>query len=99
MTAQCPACKSPRSVPGRLMIDGSEQGWTTRFYPRGLRFLTFKRSVAFARGEDFSACLACGHVWNTVDPHELMALLLGSGDNETLATIQRDQPGGPTRDG
>lgn len=88
MKTTCPACASTRCVPGRLLLSGTDDGWVTRFYPKGLRFLTLKKAVSLINGQSFSACLECGHVWNKLDPVELRALLEKNGDSSAKEILE-----------
>jgi len=62
------------------MLSGSDDGWATYFYPKGLKFLTLRRSVSLTNGQLFNACTKCGHVWSKLDPKELLVLLARSKD-------------------
>jgi hypothetical protein len=78
----CPSCGSKKTWYGRLQLSGSDDGWVTWFYPKGLRFLTFFRTVALSDGQRISACLHCGHTWSKLNPRELRELLEKSGNDE-----------------
>jgi hypothetical protein len=60
------------------MVAGSEDGYAKDFYPKGLRFFAWRRSVHLKKEQGFRACLSCGHVWGALDPKELAALILRS---------------------
>jgi len=79
---ECPVCSSPKTLRGRLLLSGSDGGWLTRFYPKGLRFFTLCKSVTLSEGQLFSACLSCGHTWSRLNQRELRELLEQSGDSE-----------------
>ncbi len=74
----CPACSADQSVEGKVLASGDD-GWVTYFYPKGLKFFTFNRSVSLDNGQLFRACMKCGHVWSRVSPARLKALLEESG--------------------
>ncbi len=71
----CPVCESTELITGRVMGQGSQGGWTHRFFPAGLRFFKLKRSVPLLGRFDFQACSQCGHVWNKLDAAALKELL------------------------
>jgi hypothetical protein len=88
MSRECPTCASPNYVEGRLALSGTDDGWVTSFFPKGIKFLSFRKSVNLANGQLFFACLACGHIWSQVVPTELRELLLKNGDASTIAKVQ-----------
>jgi hypothetical protein len=86
-SSQCPVCESPVLVEGRIVADGTESGSAERFYPRGIRLLTLRRSVQLTGRESFKACMQCGHVWNTLDASGLRELIDAAGTPEAKARI------------
>ena len=91
MPLTCPSCASAVIVAGKLLPSGGDDGWVTRFYPKGIRFFTLSRSVPLSNGQLFYACTDCGHVWSKVDAKELRELLEKSGDECTLAKLARSK--------
>lgn len=91
MPATCPSCTSESLIQGRLSLSGTDDGWVTRFYPKGLRFFTLRKAVTLSNGQLFQACLSCGHVWSQASPEEMRELLAASGNEETLRTLTRIQ--------
>jgi hypothetical protein len=79
MTKNCPVCKSVSVVEGKIIEGGSEYGWAHKFYPRGVRFFSLRRSVHLLNGEAFQACTQCGHVWGTLDATDLRDLIESKG--------------------
>jgi DNA-directed RNA polymerase subunit RPC12/RpoP len=77
--SRCPACKSRHLVAGRVLGETGESGFAGRFYPRGLKFLTLRRSARLLSNQDFNACADCGHVWARLDADELRELVERSG--------------------
>jgi hypothetical protein len=96
MPLTCPSCASAVVVAGRLLPSGGDDGWVTRFYPKGIRFLTLSKSVPLSNGQLFYACTDCGHVWSKVDAQDLRELLEKSGDEGTLAKLARGNGRGAT---
>lgn len=94
MPQTCSSCASTAIVEGRLLPSGADDGWVTRFYPKGIRFLTLSKSVPLSNGQLFYACTACGHTWSKVDAQELRELLEKSGDERTVAKLARINAGG-----
>ena len=80
--SQCPVCSGKKIIKGRLLLSGADDGWVTRFYPKGLRFFRLRKSVTLSEGQLFRSCLSCGHVWSRLNEHELRELLEHSGDEE-----------------
>jgi hypothetical protein len=74
-------------------MSSGDDGWVTRFYPKGLRFLTFSKFVPLWNGQMFQACLSCGHVWSKVDTAELNALIEKSGNEKTSMLLSQGQSG------
>ena len=70
-------------------MSSGDDGWVTRFYPKGLRFLTFRKSVPLWNGQMFQACLSCGHVWSKVDTAELNDLIEKSGAEKTAMLLSK----------
>ena len=95
MPLNCPTCASTVIVAGRLLLSGGDDGWVTRFYPKGIRFLTLSKSVPLSNGQLFNACVDCGHAWSKVNTQELRELLEKSGDERTVAKLAR-KAGGAT---
>jgi len=81
---KCPQCGSTRNIGGRVDNEGDRQN----FWPKGLRFLTFKTHVPVL--EVFLACFDCGHLWAKVSPKELESLVVEKGKEDTI----RDMSGG-----
>jgi len=77
---ECPVFSSPKTLRGRLLLSGSDGGWLTRFYPKGLRFFTLCKSVTLSEGQLFSACLSCGHTWSRLNQRDLRANGLQTSD-------------------
>lgn len=77
----CPKCGLGTVVEGTAGFSGDE-GWVTSFRPKGLRLLTFWKSVNLNDGQLLRACTSCGHVWSSLDPAELRELLLRNGKSE-----------------
>lgn len=96
MPLTCPSCASSVIVDGRLLPSGGDDGWVTRFYPKGIRFLTLSKSVPLSNGQLFYACIDCGHAWSKVDAQELRELLEKSGDERTVAKLAQSKAGGAT---
>jgi hypothetical protein len=91
MSPSCPSCSGKSVIEGRLSISGTDEGSVTRFYPKGLRFFTMRKSVALSNGQMFRACLTCGHIWSQAGPSELRELLSVSGDQTTLDVLKHSQ--------
>lgn len=85
----CPICKSARTVEGRVVADGSDDGRAEKFFPKGLKLLTLKRAVRLSSGHAFRACCECGHLWNEVDPRALKALIEASGKDRLKEMANR----------
>jgi DNA-directed RNA polymerase subunit RPC12/RpoP len=96
MPLTCPNCASKFIVAGRLLLSGTDDGWVTRFYPKGIRFFTLIKSVPLCNGQLFHACADCGHAWSKVDALELRDLLERNGDDRTLAKLAQSKGGSPT---
>jgi hypothetical protein len=79
-----------------LLPSGGGDGWVTRFYPKGIRFLTLIKSVSLSDGQLFFACADCGHAWSKVDAQDLRELLQKSGDEGTLAKLAGSNGRGTT---
>jgi hypothetical protein len=70
---------------GRLLPSGEDDGWVTRFHPKGIRFLTLIKSVSLSDGQLFFTCDDCGQAWSKIDAQYLRELLQKSGDEGTLS--------------
>ena len=88
----CPACTSQRVVTGRIMAFGAHTGNAQRFFPDGLKLLTFRRGLVLERRPVFDACTDCGHVWSRLDADALRALVESSGSDKLRATLRRAGP-------
>ncbi|WP_251778546.1 hypothetical protein [Caldimonas mangrovi] len=88
----CPVCQSPRTVEGRVISDGSEDGRAEKFFPRGLKLFKLRRAVRLSGGHAFRACCQCGHVWNQLDPKALRALIEASGNDALKDHVRGDHP-------
>jgi hypothetical protein len=74
MTEACPNCTSTSVLLGTAGFSGDD-GWVTAFHPKGLKLLALRRSVNLNEGQLLRACGACSHVWASLDPAELRALM------------------------
>jgi uncharacterized Zn finger protein len=88
-STSCPACGSQRVVTGRVMAFGAHTGNAQRFFPDGLKLLTFRRGLVLERRPVFDACTDCGHVWSSLDAAELRALVESSGGDKLRDTLRR----------
>ena len=79
---KCPQCGSTRHIGGRVVNEGDRQ----HFWPKGLRFLTFKTHVRVL--EAFLACFDCGHLWSKVSPKELETLVIEKGKEGTIRDME-----------
>jgi hypothetical protein len=70
-----PSCDA---IEGRLLPSADDSS-TACFYPNGLRLMAFTRSVPLEQGQQFNACLHCGHVWSRLSPDKLRKLMERSG--------------------
>lgn len=71
----CPSCASTKLVRGSLIASDENETFNGRFYPAGLKFLAFRRSVPVSDQQGFFACTACGCLWNRLDATKLRELL------------------------
>lgn len=74
----CPACSVDRCITASV---GQSFGWGKRFYPDGVRFFAFPRSVALKRDNLLYVCMECGHAWGDVDPAKLGRILRKTAAN------------------
>lgn len=75
---KCPVCQAGDAIEGRLLPSADDSS-TACFSPNGLRLMAFTRSVLLEQGQQFNACLHCGHVWSRLSPDKLRKLMERSG--------------------
>lgn len=71
------------------MAFGAHTGNAQRFFPGGLKLLTFRRGLVLERRPVFDACTDCGHVWSSVDAAALRELVESSGGAELRDVLRR----------
>jgi hypothetical protein len=75
LSNKCLACGSNKCVRGCIQSREPETNYGAKFYPYDIDYFVLHPSIKLLKGEEFEACLDCGHVWNSVDPEKLKALL------------------------
>ena len=83
MTDKCPSCHSQRIVKGRY-LDQIGGGLGQVFRPNGLKMMTITGSdVRIPKGDKFTSCLDCGHLWSMLDQKKLTNVLEKHGKKKT----------------
>ena len=88
----CPRCHAEAVVTGQL-VPGADSPRPISFYPDGTRPRSFEGHWwGVELPARHQACLACGHVWATIDPEALGAFL--ASNRETPAAGSAHRSGG-----
>ncbi len=90
---RCPYCLEEMGVEGQL-VPGAESPRPISFYPDGMRMQSFEGHWwGVELPTRHQACIACGHVWATIDTQALQTFLITNGSLPALGFLSQSGVG------